>query len=203
MTDLEINAALCLSCKKLINAEKIEANGLVCPVCGCIVHQRKKNSIEKTWAFTLTAILFYIPANILPIMDIEMFSGASSNTILGGVRELLNNKMYFVGIIVFIASFIVPLFKIVTLLYLLITIKIRNRFTRRRKTVLYHIVEIIGKWSMLDVYVITIMAGLVNMGYIIKIKGDMGAVFFGATVVMTMLASKSFDTRLIWDKKGE
>lgn len=203
MTDIEMNAALCLSCRQLIDAEEAEHDGLRCPVCGSTVHPRRKNSMEKTWALVITALMLYIPANILPVMSVETFADSSANTILGGVIELFGNKMYFIAAVVFVASFVVPLFKIGSIFYLLITIQARDSLSNSAKTRLFHLIELIGKWSMLDIYVITIMAGLVNMGFLIQIKGGAGATFFAATVIATMLASKSFDTRLIWDIKGE
>ncbi|QAR34400.1 paraquat-inducible membrane protein A [Geovibrio thiophilus] len=203
MTDIEMNTALCLSCRQLIDASGAGTEGLRCPVCGSTVHPRRKNSLQKTWALTITALLLYIPANMLPVMSIETFADSSANTILGGVIELFENKMYFIAAVVFVASFIVPLFKLGSIFYLLTALRVKDRLTNSAKTRLFHLIEVIGKWSMLDIYVITIMAGLVNMGFLIQIKGGAGATFFAATVITTMLASKSFDTRLIWDKKGE
>lgn len=203
MTDIEMNAALCLSCRHLIDMPDTDGGEIICPVCGSPVHQRRKNSLQKTLALTLTALFLYIPANVLPVMTIETFADTSANTILGGVGELFNNKMYFIAAVVFVASFVVPLFKIGSILYLLTALRVRDKLPNAAKTRLFHLIELIGKWSMLDIYVITIMAGLVNMGFLIQIKGGAGATFFAATVIATMLASKSFDTRLIWDKKGE
>ncbi|MGE4497717.1 MAG: paraquat-inducible protein A [Deferribacterales bacterium] len=203
MTDKSINAALCLSCGQLTALSGLEEEGHRCPLCGSTVYQRRKNSLEKTWALTITALLFYIPANLLPVMSVETFAGSSASTILGGVSELFANRMYFIAAVVFVASFVVPLFKIGSLLYLLVTVQAKGGLSGSARTNLFHMIEIVGKWSMLDIYVITIMAGLVNMGFIIQIKGGTGAAFFAATVIATMLASRSFDTRLIWDKKGE
>ena len=198
MNDLSVNSSLCTTCGSLLSNNK---DGAACPVCGSRVWTRKVNSIQRTWALIITAFLTYIPANFLPIMTFDSFIGVSESTILGGVIELFQNDMYFIGAVVFSASFIVPLFKLFSLLYLLISMGRKDSLTQKSKIKLFHIIEVIGKWSMLDIYVITIMAGLVDMGLFIQIKGGAGATFFAATVIITMLASKSFDSRLIWDKR--
>lgn len=203
MTDIRTNTALCTSCMHLLDVSDSEAKEWQCPVCSAYVTQRKKNSIAKTLAFTLTALILYIPANMLTIMTVETFAGDSPSTIIGGVIELFQNKMYFISAVVFVASFVVPLFKIFSLFYLLFSMKFHGRMSVRKKTILFHAIEFIGKWSMLDIYVITIMTGLVNMGFLIRISGGAGATFFAATVIFTMLASRSFDTRLIWDKEED
>lgn len=203
MTDIKTNTALCEACLHLLDIEGSNEIAWKCPICSATVRQRKADSLIKTLAYTLTALFLYIPANMLPIMIISTFAGDSPSTIIGGVVELFNNKMYFIAIVVFIASFVVPLFKILSLFYLMYSLKYDDKFSVKKKTLLFHTVEVIGKWSMLDIYVITIMTGLVNMGFLVRIVGGAGATFFAATVIFTMLASRSFDTRLIWDKQEE
>jgi paraquat-inducible protein A len=196
VNDLKADAALCATCGTLLQRDEGE---MACPVCSSIVHPRLKNSIQQTWALTIASILLYIPANFLPIMDVSIMNDTSSNTILQGVVQFYQYKMYFICAVVFVASFVVPIFKMTALVYLLVSLKRKSRLSKLQRTRLYYIIEHIGKWSMLDVYVVAIMSGLIETGYLIDITGGPGIVFFGLVVVLTMLASARFDTRLIWD----
>ena len=184
----------------LIRSDDDEA---VCPVCGNVAVRRRKNSLQRTWALCFTALALYLPANLFPIMNVEFMGNDSSNTILGGVIQFFEHKMYFICAVVFVASFVVPLFKLSALFYILSTLKSGRSVSNRTKTKLYSVVELIGKWSMLDVFVVSIMAGLINSGYFMNISAGPGIVFFAAVVIVTLMASKSFDTRLIWDMREE
>jgi paraquat-inducible protein A len=197
INDIQAHAVLCSTCGELIDRDSAE--NALCPVCNHKLHLRKKSSLQKTWALTIAALLLYIPANLLPVMSVDIFGDKTSNTILEGVVQFYEHKMYFIAIVVFTASFVVPLFKISALFYLLITINSERGLSKLKKTKLFHVIEYIGKWSMLDVFVVAIMAGLINTGYVINISGGLGIVFFAAVVILTMKASASFDTRLIWD----
>lgn len=198
MTDIESGLILCTECGHLTPSE---GETDVCNCCGSTIHRRTKNSLSRTWALCITALILYIPANLYPIMDVQIMGDSSQNTILGGVIQFFQHKMYFICAVVFIASFVVPLFKLSALFYILLTMKKGRRLSNRRKTRLYSIVELIGKWSMLDVFVVCIMAGLINTGYFLKISAGSGIVYFASVVIITMFASNSFDTRLIWDKR--
>jgi paraquat-inducible protein A len=200
MNDISLGKALCPSCKYLTDLSKAAGS---CPRCGASVRQRKKRSAEKTLALTITSLILYLPANMLPIMLVNSFGDVSSNTIIGGVIALVRHKMFFIATVVFVASFVVPLFKITVLLYLVFSLKRPDSLSLRKKTTLLHATEIIGKWSMLDIYVITVMGGLINFGFFMQINGGPGAIFFAAVVFFTMMASKSFDSRLLWDKQGD
>ncbi len=197
INDIDYGGLLCTDCKTLIISDSDEAD---CPECGSHNIRRKKNSLSRTWALTLASLFLYIPANILPIMDVQIMGQSSKSTILGGVIELFNYEMYFICIVVFVASFVVPVFKIGSLIYLLITVNRKSLLNNKQKTKLFSLVELIGKWSMLDVYVVAVMAGLINIGFLLKTTGGYGLIFFASVVVLTMLASHSFDTRLIWDE---
>ena len=194
--DIDMHKILCTTCGTLLEPEDGEIN---CPVCGSCVAQRKKDSLARTWALTIASVILYVPANIFPVMDVQIFGDSTKNTIMQGVIQFYNHRMYFICAVVFVASFVVPVFKIGSLFYLLITLNRKSRLTKMQKTRLYGIVELIGKWSMLDVYVVAIMSGLVKTGYMVNITGGVGIVFFCSVVILTMLASASFDTRLIWD----
>lgn len=170
-----------------------------CPRCGASVRQRDYSSIGQSWALTLTALILLIPANLLPIMTVSQFGEGQPSTIMGGVVLLLHHGMIPIATIVFIASFAVPFLKISGIVVLLLSIQFNWRISRRQQTLMYRMVEYIGKWSMLDIFVIAITAKLVDMGKIASIQGNAAAVYFGLAVVMTMLAAMVFDQRLIWD----
>ncbi|MGE4268610.1 MAG: paraquat-inducible protein A [Deferribacterales bacterium] len=198
MTDIDSGVILCKECGTLNRSEDDAAE---CRCCGGTIHRRTKDSLSRTWALSITALILYIPANLYPIMDVQIMGESSRNTILGGVIQFFQHGMYFICAVVFVASFVVPLFKLSAIFYILLTLRKGRKLSNRRKTRLYSIVELIGKWSMLDVFVVCIMAGLINVGYLLKITAGVGIVYFASVVIITMLASNSFDTRLIWDKR--
>jgi paraquat-inducible protein A len=170
-----------------------------CPRCGAGVRQRHYGSVGQSWALTLTALILLIPANLLPIMTVSQFGEGMPSTIMGGVVLLLHHGMIPIALIVFIASIAVPFLKISGIFVLLLSVQFKWRISRRQRTLMYRMVEYIGKWSMLDLFVIAITAKLVDMGKIASIEGNAAAVYFGLAVVMTMLAAMVFDQRLIWD----
>ena len=144
-------------------------------------------------------MLLLIPANLLPIMNILMFNRGDPSTIIGGVALLIHHGIYAIAAVVFIASFVVPLGKIASIIVLLLSVQYRWPMSTRRRTVMFRIVEFLGRWSMLDVFVVTVMVGLVRLGQTASVEPGMGVVAFGAAVILTMLSSLSFDPRLIWD----
>ena len=170
-----------------------------CPRCGSHLHFRKPGSIARTWAFVIAAIVLYIPANMLPVMDTSSLFGAQTDTILSGVVYLWTSGSWPLAIIVFIASIAVPMLKIIALVFLVLTAQLRWRWLPERRTRIYRVVELVGRWSMLDIYVITILVALVQFNALATIKAGPGAIAFGAVVVLTMFAAMSFDPRLIWD----
>lgn len=164
------------------------------------MHIRKPYSLVLTWFFLILAILLLIPANVLPMMDILLFNRGDPSTIIGGVALLVHHKMYPIAAVVFIASFVVPLGKIASIIILLLSVQLRWQISTQRRIVMYRIVEFLGRWSMLDVFVVTVMVGLVQLGQTASVEPGMGIVAFGAAVILTMLSSMSFDPRLIWDE---
>jgi paraquat-inducible protein A len=170
-----------------------------CPRCGSHLHFRKPNSIARTWAFVIAAVVLYIPANMLPVMDTSSLFGAQTDTILSGVVYLWISGSWPLAIIVFIASIAVPMLKIIALIFLVASAQFRSTWLLRRRTGIYRLVELVGRWSMLDIYVITILVALVQFNALATIKAGPGAIAFGAVVVLTMFAAMSFDPRLIWD----
>jgi len=174
-----------------------------CPRCDSEVHMRKPDAVQKTWAFLLASILFYIPANILPMMHVVTFAGTQSDTIMSGVLYFVETGAYLIAFVIFTASIFVPILKILILVYLLISVQRSSSLHRLRRKKLYRLTEVIGRWSMVDVYVVGTMVALVHFGGLTEITPGMGANFFLLVVIMTMLSAMSFDPKLIWDNTKE
>jgi paraquat-inducible protein A len=170
-----------------------------CPRCGAALHKRKPHSLARTWALLIAACILYIPANLLPVMTVTSFGTGEPDTILSGVKVLIGAGMWPVALLVFFASITVPVLKILSLFYLLISVQRRSRWRPRDRTKLYRVVESVGRWSMVDVFMISILVALVNLGAIASISPGTGANAFAAVVILTMIAAMSFDPRLIWD----
>ena len=156
----------------------------------------------RVWALLLAASILYIPANLLPIMSIDALTGSSAHTIMGGVIELVGMGSWDIALVVFIASVVVPSFKLICLATLVWLAQQKNGQALRRRTHLYGMVEFIGQWSMLDVFVVILLSALGRFGALLSIQPGAGAVAFGAVVVLTMLAAMSFDPRLAWRRAG-
>lgn len=174
-----------------------------CARCGAKLHFRKRNSITRSWALAITALILYIPANVFPVMTVISFGNGAPDTIVSGIKELFHAGMWPLALLVFFASITVPMLKLVGLMFLLITTQRRVRWRLRDRTLLYRIVEAIGRWSMIDIFMISILAGLVRLGSIATIEPGIGAVSFAAVVIITMIAAETFDPRLMWDAAGE
>lgn len=171
-----------------------------CPRCGHTLHLRKPQSVQRTLAWLVTAVVLYLPANLLPVMTTASVLGRESHTIVGGIIELWATGSRELAIIVFIASIAVPLLKIAALALLAFTAQRRSRWRQRDRAGLYRLVETVGHWSMLDVFVVVLLVGMVHFGVIASVQPEAGLLAFGAVVVATMLASSSFDPRLIWPR---
>ena len=170
-----------------------------CSRCGSSLHFRKPASVARTWALLIAAYILYIPANVMPIMDTGSMLSYRTDTILSGVVYLWKTGSWGIAIIVFIASVTIPLLKLISLTLLLISVQRRSTWRPEQRTRLYRLVELVGRWSMLDIYVVTLLAALVQIQSMASVKAGPGAVAFGAVVVLTMFASLYFDPRLIWD----
>jgi paraquat-inducible protein A len=170
-----------------------------CPRCGARLHSRKPNSIARTWALIIAALVFYIPANVLPITTVVSFGKSQSDTIMSGVIYFIKTGMWPIALVIFVASIFVPLLKLLILTFLLITVQRKSGWRPKDRTRLYRMTEAIGRWSMVDIYVVTILVALVNLGSLAAIAAGPGAIFFAAVVVITLFAAMTFDPRLIWD----
>ena len=180
-------------------AAEHDAGRLRCPRCREPLHRRKPQSIQRTWALVVAALAFYVPANVYPVMSVTSLGRTQSDTIFSGVVFLLQHGMWPLAVIVFVASIFVPLLKLLILMFLLVSVQLRSRWRPKDRTRLYRVTEAIGRWSMVDIYVVTILVALVHLGNLASIRAEAGAVFFCAVVILTMLAAMAFDPRLIWD----
>ena len=170
-----------------------------CPRCGVHLHLRKPESIGRTWALLIAAVVLYIPANVLPIMETGSLFGSQSDTILSGVVYLWTSGSWPLAAVVFFASIMVPLLKMIAVTLLLVSVQLRSKWRVDQRARLYRLVESIGRWSMLDIYVVAILVTLVQAQALASIRAGPGAIAFGAVVVLTMFSAMSFDPRLIWD----
>jgi paraquat-inducible protein A len=190
----------CHNCDQLALMPPLPARATAhCPRCGAAMHRRKPNSLARTWALVVTAAILYIPANLLPVMTVVHFGRGEPDTILSGVKELIGAGMWPVALLVFFASITVPVLKLIGLTFLLITTQRRSRWRLRDRSLMYRIIEQVGRWSMVDIFMISILVALVNLGTLATIEPGVGAICFAAVVIITMFASMSFDPRLIWD----
>lgn len=169
-----------------------------CPRCASPLHRRKPQSIQRTWAFVISAALLYVPANLLPVMSTNNVFGHDEHTLVGGIIDLWTSGSWELATIVFVASIAVPLLKIAALVVLASTAQRGSRWRQRERAGLYRLVETVGHWSMLDVFVVVLLVGMVHFGVLASVEPEAGLLAFGAVVVATMLASASFDPRLIW-----
>ena len=197
-TARNVGLTSCHSCHLLCQSAKQPLH-MRCPRCGAGMHDRKPDSIARTWALVLAAIIFYIPANVLPITVVISLGKAQSDTIMSGVIYFVQTGMWPIALVIFLASVFVPLLKLLILIFLLISVQRKSSWRQQDRTRLYRITEIIGRWSMVDIFVVTILVALVHLGGLATIHAGPGAIFFGAVVVTTIFAAMSFDPRLIWD----
>lgn len=189
----------CGVCDSLNRQHSLENETHHCYRCGAKIHSRIPNSIQKTWALVIAAMMLYIPANTLPVMSVVYLGKSQPDTILSGVMHLLHEGMWPLALIVFVASIFVPMLKMIVMAWLLISVQLKSSFRPKDRTRFYRISEFIGRWSMVDIFVIAILAALVQFGSLASIEPGAGSVSFGAVVVLTMFAAHSFDPRLIWD----
>ena len=202
-TSMTAAAASLLSCHSCNLLSKMSGSHghahALCPRCGAPLHQRKTNSLTRTWALVIAAFIFYIPANVLPITVVTSLGKTQADTIMSGVIYFMLTGMVPIALVIFIASVAVPLIKLFVLSYLLISVQRKSRWRPEDRTRLYRIAEAVGRWSMVDIFVVTILVALVKLGGLATIDAGPAASYFAAVVVTTIFAAMSFDPRLIWD----
>ncbi len=197
MRALDAGIIVCDECHKLEYLREDEVQH--CTRCGARLHARRPDSIARTWALLITAAILYIPANLLPIMTVSMLGKGMPATIMEGVVELVQADMLPIALVVFVASILVPTFKLIGIALLLYSVQRHQPMSARQRILMYRFIEWIGRWSMLDIFVISILVALVNLGNLSIIEGGLGASAFCLVVILTMLAAVTFDPRLIWD----
>lgn len=170
-----------------------------CPRCGAALHARKPNSVARTWAFVLGAAILYIPANYYPVLTVVQLGASAPSTILGGVIELIQARDWPLAAIVFLASLAIPILKLAALAAMLVATELHAARWLRERTTLFAITEFIGRWSMIDIFMESLLGALVQFGALVTIAPGIGAVSFCAVVILTMFAAESFDPRLMWD----
>lgn len=173
-----------------------------CPRCDANLHKRKHDSITRTWALLLSAAILILPANLYPVMTVMKLGKGEPSTILNGVIQLIHAGMWGLAMIVLIASIVVPVLKLFALSYLLISVQKKSTLRPAERTRLYRITEVVGAWSMVDIYLVGLLSALVSLGSLSTIEPNIGATFFAGVVIITMMAAHSFDPRLIWDAAG-
>lgn len=183
----------------LLNRPAGGRHDLACARCGAALHHRKPDSIPRTWAFLIAACILYIPANVLPVMETGSLFGAQSDTIMSGVIYLWVSGSWPLAVLIFFASIMVPLLKIIALIVLVVSVQRRSTWALRQRARLYRVVEFVGRWSMIDIFVVAILVALVQFQALATIRAGAGAIAFGAVVVLTIFAAEAFDPRLIWD----
>ena len=188
----------CKNCHKMYEKENFD--DFVCTRCNHKVRKRIKNSLQVSLALTICAILLYIPAMVYPIMEVTRLGVKVESTILEGVISFLDMESYFIAIVIFTASVVIPMIKLVGLLFIFISLKINVKMQNNRKILIFKFIEAIGKWSMIDIYVVALLASIVQLDEIFNIKGGIAATSFALMVIITMIAANRFDTRIIWDE---
>ena len=196
----------CRVCGRLTRPPAAYKPGLKlrCPRCSAAIRLHQGgNSIQITWALLVASAILYIPANLMPVMSVYMLGKGEPSTIIGGVVHLLEGGQWPLALIVFVASIVVPLLKLFALTFILVTIHRHSMWRTRERALLYRVTEFVGRWSMVDVYVVTILVALVNFGVLADIDAGPAAFYFAAVVIITIIAARTFDPRLIWDGIGD
>jgi paraquat-inducible protein A len=201
ITAAEAGLLSCLTCGLLSKPASVD-HANACPRCGRRLHLRKPGAMMKSWTFLVFAMVLYLPANLLPIMETDqLLMGPRTDTIMSGIVALWKSGSWPLAIIVFVASIMVPLLKMLAMLVILIAVHQGVRVHCHDLARLYRLLEIVGRWSMLDIFVVAILVTLVQLQFVAAVSPGKGAAAFGAVVVLTMLATMSFDPRLIWDSE--
>ena len=199
-TGRQLGLFSCHTCGRVSEAvgKAPEGAAFRCPRCDTTLRHRNPRGLERSWAYTWAALMLYLPANLLPVMSTVSLTGTESHTILGGIHELWLAGDWGLALIVFIASVGVPIVKLVSIVMLLMTAGRNATWCSRERATLYRWIEAVGHWSMLDVFVVVLLVGMIHFGPFAGVKPESGLLAFGAVVVLTILSVSSFDPRLIW-----
>ena len=191
----------CKNCKKVYKKENYDS--FLCDRCNHMVKKRVENSLQISLALTICAMLLYIPAMVYPMMVVTQFGVNLESTIIEGIISFLESGSYFIAFVIFIASVAIPIVKLFALFFIFLSLKINVKMTNKTKILIYKYIEAIGKWSMIDIYVVALMASIVQLDELFNIKGGVAATSFSLMVIITIFAAHRFDTRIIWDEKRD
>lgn len=189
----------CKNCHKVY--EKDNYDDFVCSRCKHTVRKRINNSLQVSLALVISACFLFIPAMTYPMMEVTQFGVKFENTIIEGVISFLEFENYFIAFVIFTASIVIPLVKLIGLLLIFISLKVNTKMSNKTKVTIFKFIEAIGKWSMIDIYVVAIMACVIQLDEFFNIKGGLAATSFALVVLFTMIAAHRFDTRIIWDEQ--
>jgi paraquat-inducible protein A len=196
-----------ITCKTCGLLQRIEAlqpgTAAECFRCGSVIGQHPVDSLGRTAAFSLAALILFVPANIYPILRMDFYGAYSESTVWDGCVKLFEDGQWPIATIVFLASILIPILKLLGLFFLVVATKFRSTFFRQERTWIYKVIDVIGPWAMLDVFLLAILVALVKLGEIATVLPGRGLIAFTAMVVFTILASASFDPTLIWDKSDQ
>ncbi len=199
-TGVDQHLVVCRTCGAQYRGSE---NGAVCPRCGRVNFYRNPAAVQKTCALLLSATILYLPSNLYPVMFTDLLGSNTGSNIIDGVVALWNMNSHFVALVILIASIFIPIFKILLLVFLVVNVKMREEKRQKRRLVqIYRLVELIGKWSMIDVFVVIIMSAVVRIGGLITINPGFAIVAFCSVVILTLISAEQFDSRMIWDKRG-
>ena len=199
-TAKECNLALCPKCHKVNALRGVDAQKIQCVRCHGFFSQRNSHSLQYTLAWNIAALIAFIPANLYPIMIIYTLGFGAPSTIISGISQFIQHGLYPIAAIIFTASIIVPLLKILGLFVLVYRVHTGKRLRPDKHSKFYHVLEFLGPWSMLDVFVVALMVAVVELGFITSVSAGPAINYFTLTVIFTMIAANSFDPRLLWDK---
>ncbi|MBU0943466.1 MAG: paraquat-inducible protein A [Proteobacteria bacterium] len=190
----------CHDCGKLVRADNAPQDALLaCPRCDASIHYRKFDAIPRSWALIITAAILLFPANLLPIMRVDFLGSQKYSTIMDGILYFFHSGEYGIGLIIFIASILVPLFKIIGMTLILLSIRFKWKTWLRHKAVMFRFIQFVGRWSMLDIFIIALMSSLVDFGTFTSTQAGPAATYLTAVVICSMFAAITFDSRLLWD----
>ena len=195
---MEVGLQRCPSCGRVQRIDDERA----CQRCGETIRPRRPKSLQRTWSFLIVGIIAFIPAQVMPVMNTKSFMGNHQDTILSGVSTLIHTGSYFVAIIIFVASICIPILKFIIIAMLAMCLYLPWEMSDHTQHRMHALTELIGRWSMIDVFVVAVLAALIQLGAIITITPGAGINAFALSVVFTMLAASSLDSRLLWDTQG-
>ena len=196
----DVGLAGCHVCDQVVNLAGLTDEQATCPRCNSHIHYRKHDSVNRAWAFLVSAFIMYIPANTQPIMLTDSLGHSSSDTIMSGVLYFLFSGDWPLALVIFSASVLLPLLKMIAIAYLLIMIQRKSPVLKKEKTRLFVMAEVMGRWSMVDVFVVAILTALIQFGTLSTIEAGPAGLAFAAMVILTMFSAMAFDPKLIWDQ---